>query len=345
MGQYVAIRESVGGAGNRQIGPHCAALPAIRGERLGYLPSLDGLRALAVLVVVAHHAGVPGFGGGFIGVDAFFVLSGYLITRLLAETRPTLGQFYWRRWLRLTPPLALMLVAYVAVFAVAAPGYPHGRDALVAGAYLSDYAKGYWSLPDFIGHTWSLSVEEHFYLLWPLVFYRFKPNAPVIFAAYCAASFWRYSHPEWYPAYYTFDGHCSGLILGCFIASLPRDKFPAWPGLLWLAWMAHSMYVSKNRMGYDIAWIECAAAWVVLGKAPAWMASKPLAYLGKLSYGIYLWHFPIVQLCRLQHMGWLESLAWSLGGSVVLAAVSYHTVEAIVRSTRKKAPARENRGS
>src|ERR1044071_2906095 len=106
-----------------------------------YYPALDGLRALAAIAVVLFHCRVGGgefvFGSGFLGVDVFFVLSGFLITQQLREGR-ALGEFYWRRALRLLPALLFFLGVYVAVAPLLWPGQPHGRDALFAGLYLSD---------------------------------------------------------------------------------------------------------------------------------------------------------------------------------------------------------------
>src|SRR3546814_6270958 len=142
-----------------------------------FFPALDGLRAVAVLAVMVFHA-MTGFAtGGFLGVDVFFVLSGYLITCLLlvehhGAGRIAISAFYLRRALRLYPALLLML----AVYLLAAPWlFPeasvssHARDALLAGTYLSDYSYAFFKEPFYLKHTWSLAAEEHFYLLWPLL--------------------------------------------------------------------------------------------------------------------------------------------------------------------------------
>lgn len=131
-------------------------------------PALDGVRAVAVLAVVAFHCRIPVALGGMIGVDLFFVLSGYLVTSLLREGR-SLPDFFVGRIVRLGPAFLLMLAAYAAF----APWFLSERtvtsDVLLAGLYVSDYSLAFWHEPKMLGHTWSLAVEAKFYLLWPLL--------------------------------------------------------------------------------------------------------------------------------------------------------------------------------
>jgi peptidoglycan/LPS O-acetylase OafA/YrhL len=302
-----------------------------------YVPALDGLRALAVLAVVAFHARVPGFGGGFIGVDLFFVLSGYLITQVLAEN-PSLPRFYWRRARRLIPALALMLAAYLAVYPLLVPNYPHWRDAGLAFFYLSDYSVAFSDAPNYLRHTWSLAVEEHFYLLWPLVVLRFRPPVRWLLVAYVIATAWRWWWPDWMEAYSRFDTHATGLILGCAIASAWRAAFPAWPGLAILA-LCCALYSwgSPFVQGPGFVIAEIGAAIAILGTPPRWLGTEALAYLGKLSYGIYLWHYPITRAFRDSGEPWQLTLASSLALSIIAAAISYHTIEAAFRSRHDQA--------
>jgi peptidoglycan/LPS O-acetylase OafA/YrhL len=302
-----------------------------------YVPALDGLRALAVLAVVAFHARVPGFGGGFIGVDLFFVLSGYLITQVLAEN-PSLPRFYWRRARRLIPAFSLMLVAYMAVYPLVRPSYPHWRDALLAFFYLSDYSFYFAGIPDFIRNTWSLAVEEHFYLVWPAIFIAWRPRVQWLLVAFVIATLWRAASLDWVGAYHRFDTHASGLILGCAIASVRRVDFPAWPGLLILA-VCTALFQWKmplvQYIGFTVA--EVGAMIAIIGRPPGWLSHPALAYVGKLSYGIYLWHYPIMRITRDSGEPWQLTLSVSLGLSVIAAAISYHTVEAAFRSRHNQA--------
>jgi peptidoglycan/LPS O-acetylase OafA/YrhL len=140
-----------------------------------YNPALDGVRAVAIIVVMLFHARAPTALGGYIGVDVFFVLSGYLITTLLLQELQTnhridLRRFYLRRLIRLAPALLVMLAIYVIVAPFVWPSIAdHGWQAFLAAIYLSDYSVAFWGTPDILSHTWSLSIEEHFYLLWPVV--------------------------------------------------------------------------------------------------------------------------------------------------------------------------------
>jgi peptidoglycan/LPS O-acetylase OafA/YrhL len=153
---------------------------------LPYMPGLDGLRALAVIAVLLYHAGLSWIPGGFLGVEVFFVLSGYLITALLlAEWRAhgsvALKAFWWRRARRLLPALYLVLMATLAYAVVFVPGEVAGLrgDVLAALGYVTNWylvfgQESYFEAvgrPSLLKHLWSLAVEEQFYLFWPLVFW------------------------------------------------------------------------------------------------------------------------------------------------------------------------------
>ncbi len=126
-----------------------------------------------MVLVISDHCGVPVFDQGYFGVDLFFVLSGFLITRLLVDEIDATGRvdvqrFYLRRLLRLTPPLLLFLTAYLVIAPSLWPQLDlmvHVRDVALVAFYLSDYSQAFWNNPKVLIHTWSLSVEEHFYLI------------------------------------------------------------------------------------------------------------------------------------------------------------------------------------
>lgn len=155
------------------------------GTRLRYLPGLDGLRALAVVAVLAYHGGVASFGGGFLGVEVFLVISGYLITSLLLAERETtgtvqLGAFWWRRARRLLPAVLVLLGVVSLVSVVFLPGEVAGLrgDVVSSLFYVQNWhqifaEQSYFEAvgrPPLLRHLWSLAVEEQFYLFWPIVF-------------------------------------------------------------------------------------------------------------------------------------------------------------------------------
>jgi peptidoglycan/LPS O-acetylase OafA/YrhL len=305
---------------------------------LAHRPELDGLRALSVLAVVSLHSQVEWMRGGAVGVDVFFVLSGYLITRVLLENQPTMASFYVRRAQRLIPALALMLSAYLLVMPMIRPGLPHLRDAALAFFYLSDYSYAFWNTPHYLAHTWSLSVEEHFYLLWPLILLKWRPSVRALVVAYVAATVWRYVQTEWHPAYFRFDTRMSGLILGCILAQVPRVNFPAWPGLVILAAIVYTIgYPPDMHLFREFrTFAELSAALLILGVTPQWLSSSPLVWIGKLSYGVYLWHYPITLLLRESQLAPERNLVITLVASLALALTSYVTVEAYFRSPRRR---------
>lgn len=167
-----------------------------------YVPALDGIRAIAVLLVVFFHAQTPGFHAGYLGVDVFFVLSGFLITSLLLGELASTGgihlrRFYFRRLARLMPPLIGLIALYLVLAPLVWPEHAHHiRDAFIAGFYLSDYSVVADVHPVMLKHSWSLSIEQHYYLLWPLLLLlivRFRPKEiiGILFGLYIASTLWR----------------------------------------------------------------------------------------------------------------------------------------------------------
>lgn len=338
-------------------------------DRAGYLPALDGMRALAVLLVAfAHaHTGPAFLRVGSLGVDAFFVLSGFLITRLLLQEISETGRldvrrFYLHRFARLTPPLVLMLGLYLVFASLAWPLYPHHlRDAAVASLYLGDFGVALWAVPKMLRHTWSLAVEEHFYLLWPLVLLLLRPVKPLVLlmilaGLYLLATLWRFYCAEiqgWSLVYYRFDTRLSGLVLGALIAVLLNHGWQRFyrqrEVALLLVFLALVIVAGASE---DIGWkhvptlqsgvliVEIVSALVILAAVNkagfvAWLAWRPLVYIGRLSYGIYLFHYPILLYVRQSH-GSDMALWLGFACAIVLAVLSYHTVEARVRRWREK---------
>lgn len=311
-----------------------------------YSAPLDGIRALAALTVVAYHARIPGLPGGFFGVDVFFVLSGYLITRLLVheyarEAGFKFDHFIFRRIRRLLPALLAMLLAYLSTapwLFSDVPVFKHLRDTLLSAVYIVNYATVLGAPVSVLGHVWSLAVEMQFYLLWPLILLgllRLPRHWALIlmFMLYLLATATRWWGGEklgvwaFYPRTET---HCSGLLLGCLLgyAEVNIHRYWAVFGLSLIifamtffstAWMPTVLY------GFTI--VEAGAALLIVAQ-PSWLGGNLLAWLGRLSYGLYLWHYPIMRLVRDKDgWEWHEILLLGGGLGLLLAALSHYFLE------------------
>jgi peptidoglycan/LPS O-acetylase OafA/YrhL len=332
---------------------------------------LDGLRAVAATLVVAGHCHVRGLNAGYFGVDIFFVLSGFLITRLLVEEFSARGQidllgFYLRRLLRLAPPLLLMLAAYLVIAPFVWPQLSlqsHIRDVVLTGLYLSDYAQAFWHNPKVLLHTWSLSVEEHFYLIWPfavLLLARVEPRWRVagLFGIYLLATAWRifeYESLGWQATYYRFDTRISGLIFGALLAlCLPRmgrisestanaiSVFAVGSLALCLSigiWLAPWSLVYMTTLAQIAAMGLLISASVQNSWASSILSAPPLVGIGIISYGMYLWHYPAAVYFR-NLLPWYETAPIVFVFAIVVATVSYLTVERPLQRYRRNLKAR-----
>jgi peptidoglycan/LPS O-acetylase OafA/YrhL len=280
-----------------------------------YNPALDGLRAVAILLVIACHCLSKSFLGGLIGVDIFFVLSGFLISSiLLRELRATrnisLSNFYWRRSVRLFPALGI-LVAFELVRAAVGPHRSDILEAtLVGAAYLQNWNNIFDFAPfDYMGHTWSLATEEQFYILWPLALLLIFNRRPLVWIG-AGISIMIVSRELGYHfgltrAAFDFSPGLRpiGLLIGCAVAFLPIQswRLPAPTGPLLMlaiavvALIEEHAYVSAPLMASLIA-----AGLIVYLQRPSALATglswEPLVYIGKISYGLFMYHVPIFYL-------------------------------------------------
>ncbi|MGH9279275.1 MAG: acyltransferase family protein [Acidimicrobiales bacterium] len=351
--------------------------------RLGYRPALDGVRALAVAVVFAYHAHLGWAKAGFIGVDVFFVLSGYLITALLLTERRREGSIdllrFWRaRARRLLPALLVVLAAVAVAVPILAAEQAHRlrADLLAALAYVSNWRlifenRSYFQAagrPPLLQHLWSLAVEEQFYLLWPPILWlamRAKGTRrlvkPLLFAALASTIlmvflYRPFSDPS--RVYYGTDTRAAALLIGAALAAATTR------------WQVVDRVPQLGRIAYEIAGIVCLAAlaWTVshvseydpdlyrggflvvallaaglvaacarpgrrgpLGTA---LGSRPMVWVGRRSYAIYLWFWPVLLLTRAHYdvpFGGLGLLALQIGITLTLAALSYRFVERPIR--------------
>jgi len=307
---------------------------------LGHRPALDGLRAIAVLLVILTHAGVPYLGqAGAVGVTMFFVLSGFLITRLLLEEQQRSGRinfrrFYVRRVRRLLP--ALLTLLFLDGLVRAASGQSLIPVALAA-SYMSNIAPSAFGVMfRELEHTWSLSLEEQFYLLWPvllvlLVRTRYAMLAlvtGVIASAAIRVGLWA-GGADAARIYIAPDTRADALIVGCLLGFTIHTIHR--PGRI-TATAAAVTLAAFCTFGYvGILWAllpaaACAAvliAWSLDHRG--WLASRPLVFVGRISYGLYLWHYPVALVVR-HHLG-VAGLPVTVAISVVLAVMSWYCVE------------------
>jgi peptidoglycan/LPS O-acetylase OafA/YrhL len=275
------------------------------------MPELDGIRGLAIVLVLIGHLfnHVLPEGGGF-GVSLFFVLSGYLITGILMREIERdgsihIGRFYLRRVRRLIPPLVVFLVAF-AVWAAIAGWTPERilHSTLPVLFYSANWSGAVgWGVGHHMDHTWSLAVEEQFYIGWPLLLgifaaWRRAWLVALLLAAAVIALRNAAVHLANIPAdpIYTLLRY-DEILLGCVLA-LARVRFPAWAGVLALAALLplaamHEVRVSLHYFGYVVIAVLMA---VLVGSAASLrglLSVAPLRYFGRISYSLYLWHFPI----------------------------------------------------
>lgn len=336
-----------------------------------YRPEIDGLRAIAVGVVLLFHLDLIGMGAGFIGVDIFFVISGFLITSILMQDlgrgRFSLLQFYRKRALRILPPLLLMLVV---VLGMAALLLLPGELRAVAQAARATLAFGsniyFWSSFDYFTpdakenallHTWSLGVEEQFYLVVPLLLWAlhrwFRPGLIPVMAATVALSFglglWMtQTMPK--AAFYLLPARYWELGGGAMLALItPHLRLAAGVrqglGLAGLCLIGAGLVFVRP----DEAFPGLKALWPVLGAlaviaaggqtvSGALLAARPMVFLGRISYSLYLWHWPLIVFWKMQ-VGPVLSGPAQLGlglAAVALGSLSTFFFEAPFRNLPRR---------
>lgn len=344
----------------------------------GTIPSLNGLRAVSIVLVIVGHlslnpasalAWLPN--AADMGVEMFFVISGFLITLLLErEQRRThsisLKQFYIRRCLRIVPAYALFLLVMFLI-------QQTGRNSIPPKAWFCalTYTSSIFSADSFdLGHTWSLSVEEHFYLVWPFLFLALGKKRAFLACVACIAvsPFLRVLLGHFYFRHYGGIGvsmftlcRMDCLAVGCCLAMLASSQ--AGRRYLWLedrhfvalcvgatALLAGSraciMYFSHYKWASHCLWYVAPTTDSLLMAAVIWgtvnaqgslayrvLNWRPLAGIGVLSYGIYLWQQPLTSPHR---TGGMFSFPWNVCLVVVLAALSYILVEAPCLNLKRK---------
>jgi peptidoglycan/LPS O-acetylase OafA/YrhL/lysophospholipase L1-like esterase len=353
------------------------------GRGFSYQPALDGIRALAVAAVLAYHAGMPWARGGFLGVDAFFVLSGFLITSLLLSEWRRNGRigvvaFWCRRARRLLPALFLMLLGVAFYSAAFAGPLELGRirgDALATIAYVANWRPVFagvsyfdqYQLPSPLRHTWSLGIEEQYYLVWPLLLALLLVVRRVSLRTLAAVSvalllssallmaFLFQPHHDPSRVYYGTDTRAQSLLVGAVLAMvlprlspLLRLRAANWAtngasilcigGIAW-AWVTTSgdstlLYRGGFLMlAAGVAVVITAAVQPQLGPVRKVLSLPPLRALGLISYGVYLWHWPIYMMLSPSRVGWDPYPLFALRVAVTLAVAtaSYKLLELPIR--------------
>jgi len=348
------------------------------------VPALDGVRGLAVVAVLLFHGGVTWAASGWLGVDAFFVLSGFLITTLLVREHADTGRvalvpFWVRRARRLLPALLVVVAAVLAGSALSADGVtPDLRDsALATVAYvenwhlLLDDDGGYFAQggpPSPLRHAWSLSVEEQFYVAWPLLAVAAlaagRSRALLALSAVGAAASASWAAALWARGvpidrlHLGTDTRAQALLIGATaavaLASHPDARWPrrlGVPGLVTAAAVAALLLRAPEQAAYagalTLFCVAVAAVLVAVVRAPEHGAARllswhPLVALGQLSYGLYLWHWPVFLAltgARTGLTGW-PLLTLRTAVSLGLALVTARLVEQTFRSGRWSSPRR-----
>ncbi|MEM6050538.1 acyltransferase family protein [Erwinia sp. P7711] len=336
-----------------------------------YRPEIDGLRALAVVSVVLYHAGVPFITAGFIGVDIFFVISGYLITTNIisdiSKDKFTISGFYERRARRILPALLFMIIAIIPIsyyYLLPDDIKSFWKSILAVCMFVSNYffssEIGYFA-PNVelkpLLHTWSLSVEEQFYLIFPLflmfVLKKIKSLATIIIAilavvSFCYSDIGSITNPT--HSFYSIASRSWELLVGALASfyfkggsAIHQNKIiSSVGGFLGLALISISLfYIDQSTpfpgryalipvMGTLLVIIFCSVE-NLPGKI---LALKPVVFIGVISYSLYLWHQPVLSLLRHKYVTepspWIISL--SLVITVAIAYLSWRYVESPFRN-------------
>jgi peptidoglycan/LPS O-acetylase OafA/YrhL len=350
------FRDAVVGAYRKQYYP------------LGYSPGLDGLRGLMTLGVMTAHVDFPAFPGMSVCMDIFYVMSGYFITGLLIKDverydRVRFFQFYRRRFCRLIPPLAAMMACFLLVCYLFFPDFKaRAIDASIGFFYIANWWRAFEQPGIFyMGHTWSLAVEEQFYLVWPLTFlvlYRLfgvgRQLIVLTLTLALAAAAWRFGLTwdgvSFQRLYNGFDTRADALLLGCALAAglilVPPERWLvidpvlkrlALPVVFTLFVLILLVFDYRERLYYYIG-IPCSAA---LGAVLVVILVRPLGtilhrvlerrvltFLGRIFYAMYLWHFPTFMI--LEHdLRWPVWMTAAVGFplTIGLAVLSYVLIE------------------
>ncbi|SEK46524.1 Peptidoglycan/LPS O-acetylase OafA/YrhL, contains acyltransferase and SGNH-hydrolase domains [Colwellia chukchiensis] len=320
-----------------------------------YRPEIDGLRALAVVSVLIYHVNVAWMPGGFVGVDIFFVISGFLITKIIYQEMQSrsfsFSIFYQRRIKRIIPVfVAVILVTLLVGYFIQLPfdfkGL--GNSSLAATVFLANvrYALvGNYFQADNVKpllHTWSLSVEEQFYFIWPIVLifalrlfsseYRLRLFVLVLMLSSFVLATWMASEQKWATyAYFLLPTRAGELLLGAYLAMLPANQISSHQNKEYLSFIGllliflSFIYIDQSIIFPGLsAFIPCLGAGLIIlagsgTRVGLWLSFKPIVFIGLISYSLYMWHWPILTFAR--YIMEVNNFELLIGGALISVIV------------------------
>lgn len=325
---------------------------------VGRVPELDGVRGISIIMVVVFHLSRRFMPNGWLGVDVFFVLSGYLITSLLINEYENKGSielkaFYARRALRLIPAVSVLLAIYSFVRAAQGVSLSQiARTVAVVHLYCSNIAIAFhWPIViDSLGPMWSLSLEEQFYFVWPITLIglirirSYNAICRILFFLVCCIGIWR-GYLYWQTGsfdrcYFSSDTRADALLVGCMVAFLHRRKINISNNVAILAALAFGWLLLTDAWeSPSMFYGRFTAAGVCVGLLLLWLVQREgtiahrvlrmtaLTWVGRISYSLYIWHASLIA----DTGDFRRSSKWATVSifllSLIVAAISYYYVE------------------
>jgi peptidoglycan/LPS O-acetylase OafA/YrhL len=347
-----------------------------RESSISYIPELDGIRALAILLVMIYHTGIPIFKGGFIAVDIFFVLSGFLISSILIKEYDTknkinLQYFYIKRILRLAPSLlilltAIFIISYFRLFNQTEDNY---RSILLTLLYSSNWVRAFNHFyMGILSHTWSLAIEEQFYILWPVILIPLlkirSRKKVVILLCILALSSWllriflTFRGAPVERLYNGLDTRADALLTGYILAVIQSSgtlNSNIKKGSICVRMIAVGALLCYFSVLFSISWrnlnnyywlasvIQILTAFLILHTTSSEnspikriLSFRPIVWIGSISYGLYLWHDPVYEIMRTYKFSQYSIATIGSLITFLIASLSYYLVEKPVLSLKRK---------